>query len=223
MRAAPGPNARRDEPAMIVIGLVGRIGAGKSTVAALFAARGGVVVDADRLAHEALAEPAVVAAVVGRFGSDVLDEAGAVRRATLAERVFGGGAEHDRNRQALEAIIHPRVRSRIETLLAEQRAAERLDGRRRVVVLDVPLLVQAGLVAVCDRIVIVECDEAVRRARLTARGWTDAQRKARDGAWEAGYALPRGTGQTVSVVDASRDRAYTSLQVDGIWDELPGT
>lgn len=207
---------------MIVIGLVGRIGAGKSTVAAMFATLGAEVIDADRLAHEALGEPEVVAAVVARFGAGVLDAAGNVRRPALAERVFGPGPEHDANRRALEAIVHPRVRRRMDAALEACRQAERADGRRRVAVLDVPLLARSGWLEICDRIVIVECDEAVRRGRLAARGWSEPQREARDRAWESGSWPPRIPGKTPAVVDSSGDRAYTCRQVEGIWNDAVG-
>ncbi|MFM7413059.1 MAG: dephospho-CoA kinase, partial [Planctomycetota bacterium] len=77
---------------MIVIGLVGRIGAGKSTVARRFAEHGAAVVDADLLAHEALDEPGVVAAIAERFGTGVVEAAGRIDRSRLAREVFGPGA-----------------------------------------------------------------------------------------------------------------------------------
>jgi len=201
---------------MIVVGLVGRIGAGKSTVAGLFAARGAHPIDADALAHEVLAEPAVVAEVAARFGRGSID-ADRVRRAALADLVFGPSAAHAENLRALEAIVHPRVRRRIDALLADLAAAEKpVDPA--VVILDVPLLMQAGLAERCGWFVVVECEESVRRARLAARGWSAEQQAARERAWERGYAAPP-PGKS-SVVDASGPAAYTSEQVGRIWDRL---
>lgn len=205
---------------MIVIGLVGRIGAGKSTVARMFAAEGAAVFDADALAHEALAAPEVKAAVVDRFGPEVLDAAGGVSRAALAERVFGPAPGHAAALADLEAVVHPEVRRRIAAGLAALRAAEAADGRRRVAVLDVPLLVQAGWDAACDRLVVVECEERVRQARLAARGWSPAQIVARDRAWDRGGGLPPPVEKT-DAVDASADLAYTRFQVGRIWNSLP--
>jgi dephospho-CoA kinase len=195
---------------MVVIGLVGKIAAGKSTVAQAFADRGVEVIDADRLAHAALADPEAVARIVARFGADVLDGAGRVRRPVLAERVFGPTAGHDAALRDLEAIVHPLVRRRIEARLAEIGATER-GGRGTPVVLDVPLLMQAGWDRLCDRIVAVQCDEAVRQRRLEARGWPTAQRAARERAWERHYRPP--PAEKTVVVDASAELAYTAAQV----------
>jgi dephospho-CoA kinase len=196
---------------MIVIGLVGRIGAGKSTVAGMFAARGADVIDADALAHEALDEPAVRAALAARFGAEVVDAAGRVSRAALADRVFGATPGHAAALADLEAIVHPRVRRRME---------ERADGRRRVAVLDVPLLAQTGWDAACDRLVVVACDAAVRQARLAARGWRPEQIAARDRAWERAAALPTAAAEKTTTVDAAADPAYTEAMVGRIWESL---
>jgi len=206
---------------MIVIGLIGRIGAGKSTVAGLFAELGADVIDADALAHEVLAEPDVVRAIAARFGDAAVDGAGGVRRAVLAAAVFGESPAHAEALGALEAIVHPRVRRHIRAGLDAAAAAEASDGRRRVVVLDVPLLVQAGWGDLCDRLVTVGCDDTVRRRRLAARGWSSAQIAARDRAWERGY-VPAVPGPKTRSVDAGGDPAYTRLQVERVWSELHG-
>ena len=97
---------------MIVVGLVGKIAAGKSTVARRLAARGAHVIDADAVAHDALDDPEAKRAIVARFGGDVLDEAGRVRRPALAGRVFGPTPAHAAALADLEAIVHPLVRRR---------------------------------------------------------------------------------------------------------------
>lgn len=205
---------------MIVVGLVGRIGAGKSTVAQLLAARGATVVDADRIAHEVLDDPQAVRDVVARFGPGVLDGAGRVSRAAVAARVFGPRPDQAADLRVLEAIVHPLVRARIEALLAAERAAEAQSSSPRVVVLDVPLLMQAGWDDICDRLLHVECTEEVRQARLDSRGWPAAQREARERAWDRGY-RPPAPEKTVRV-DASGDPAYTAFHVGRIWDEISG-
>lgn len=201
---------------MIVIGLVGRIGAGKSTVARRFAEHGAVVVDADAMAHEALADPGVIAAVEQRFGVGILAADGRIDRSALARQVFGGTPAHEAALEALEAIVHPQVRRRVEAVLAAERERDRVVDGGTVVVLDVPLLVQAGWDVLCSRLVIVECEEGVRRARLAARGWSAEQIAARDRAWERGYRRPT-AGPGTWCVDASRDPAYTLAQVDEAW------
>lgn len=199
-----------------VIGLVGRIGAGKSTVARLLAARGARVVDADALAHAVLDEPEVIREVVAAFGDEVADGSGRLRRSEVAGRVFGADPSHAEALRILEAIVHPRVRSRIVTALAAGRAAGADDG---VVVLDVPLLVQAGWEDECDLLIDIACEDLVRHRRLEARGWTPAEIAARDQAWERRFVAPGGR-RPVLRVDTSGDPAYTQVQVDRIWDGL---
>lgn len=206
---------------MIIIGLVGRIGAGKSTVARRFAEHGATVVDADRHAHETLEDPQVIAEVSKGLGPGVIDARGRVDRAAVAGRVFGDTPEHAAALAALEAIVHPRVRRRLEAVLANEAARNLPGGREPAVVLDVPLLIQAGWDDLCTHLVVVECEDAVRRMRLAARGWSAEQIAARDRAWERAFHAPP-AGSTMWSVDASGDPAYTILQVDRIWQAMRG-
>ena len=112
-------------------------------------------------------------------------------------------------------------------LADEVRAGERKPGgRETVVVLDVPLLVRAGWAQVCDVVVRLECDEAVRRERLAQRNVSPEQQAAREAAWrgtaaDAPAAFPPGIPtQKVATVDTSGDLEYTFLQVDRIWSEI---
>ena len=202
---------------MIVIGLVGRIGAGKSTVARRFAELGATVIDADRIAHDVLAEESVVAALRDRFGPGVLDPQGRITRRWIAERVFGPGPDSARELAWLEALVHPRVHRRIATALE----ACRREGVG-VAVLDVPLLLQAGWAHTCTRIVVVECPDAIRRSRLAARGWSAEEQEARETAWNRRYSADDLPAAKTTTVDTSGDLAYTRAQVDSIWSQLPG-
>jgi len=197
---------------MTVIGLVGRIAAGKSTVARAFRDRGAAIIDADQIAHAVLADPAVIGELADRFGAAVLDEAGQVSRPALARLVFGLTPAHEAALADLEAIVHPRIRERIEAGLAAEGGTAATPGG--VVVLDVPLLMQGGWDRRCDRIVQVECDEAIRQRRLDRRGWSADQRAARERAWQRNYRPP--PPEKTVVVDASSDPSYTSLQVETV-------
>ena len=207
---------------MIIIGLIGRIGAGKSTVARRFAAHGGHVIDADRIAHQVLEEPAVIQQIADRFGADVLDADGRIRRRAVADRVFGPTQDHARELEWLEAIVHPLVRQRIAAELAAVRAREGGHDGDAVVVLDVPLLVQAGWADLCDRLVVVTCADEIRRQRLAARHWSRAEQEAREAAWNRKYAASGLPEEKISTVDASGDLTYTLRQVDLIWSGLSG-
>lgn len=202
---------------MITIGLQGRMAAGKSTVARRFGELGGHVIDADALAHEVLDEADAKAAIGARFGAEVLTE-GRVDRARLAALVFGTTPAHAAALADLEAIVHPPVRRRIEGEI--DRLRREAGGPRPVIVLDVPLLLQAGWAGLCDRLILVECDEAERERRMAARSWTAAEREAREAAWGRRYpadGLPPGKTTTV---DTSRNLAYTLEQVDAFWSSL---
>ncbi len=148
-----------------VIGILGGIGSGKSTVARQFGGLGCAVIDADAIAHEVLQQPGVVAAVKGRFGADVLDAAGRVDRGALAERVFDRADDV----AFLNALVHPRVLKRCEDLIEHCRADDRVAG----VVLDMPLLLEAGWEKKCDFLIFVECDEEKRLERMLKKGKID--------------------------------------------------
>lgn len=212
---------------MITIGIIGRIGAGKSTVARCFAERGARVIDADAIAHDVLEEPEAKAAIVARFGAGALAGGGRVDRGFLATRVFGPSPTHAAALADLEAIVHPRVHLRIEEALAAVRQAEdRSGGTDTLVVLDVPLLERAGWDALCDAVIVAECEDGVRRERLARRGVSAAQQAAREAAWESSRPgrSPEGSSpqgrKNAFTVDTSGDLSYTKFQVDRIVDAL---
>ena len=148
------------------IGLTGGIASGKSALEKAFAKQGVVVADADQLAREvvALGEPAL-AAVVERFGRDVLQADGQLDRAALRVRVFGDPDQ----RRALEAILHPAIRARLEAIC---RAAP-----GPYAIATVPLLTEGGGRAAypwLHRILVVDTPAAVQKARLMQRDGIDA-------------------------------------------------
>lgn len=143
---------------MLVVGLTGNIAAGKSAVAARLAAQGVPVVDADRLAREAVAPGApALAAIAARWGPGVLAADGTLDRAALRRIVFADPAE----RRALDAIVHPEVGRLRDAAVAAHRARG-----EPLVVCDIPLLFEAGLEGTVDRIVLVDAPADVRRARI---------------------------------------------------------
>lgn len=169
--APPPPlSAPPEAAAPPVIGIVGGIASGKSAVAAAFGEQGCEVIDADKLAHAALTEPAILDAIAARWPSVIEGEGAqrAVQRKALGEIVF---ADPDALEQ-LEALVHPRVREQI----IERLQAAAVAGRPAV--LDVPLLIEGPLAELCDAIVLVETSVATRAARAAARGW-DADELAR--------------------------------------------
>ncbi len=152
---------------MIILGLTGGIASGKSFAGRLLAERGAVVLDADHHAHAVLGEPAVLEALVERWGNTILAEDGALRRSEVAKRVFGDSPEAIAERRFLEGLVHPRVRERLKAELAN--AAQRGVS---VAVLDIPLLFEAGWADECDAVLFVETPLEIRRQRAAVRGWS---------------------------------------------------
>ena len=141
------------------IGLTGGIGSGKTTVANLFGELGASLVDTDAIAHALTApEGMAIAPIREHFGDEFIDARGAMDRNRMREHVFG----HPAARHALEAILHPLIRS--ETL----RQAELATGP--YVIFVVPLLVESGTWAErASRILVVDCPEEVQVARVMQR------------------------------------------------------
>lgn len=149
----------------LVVGLLGGIGAGKSTVAQLLVERGAAEIDSDRLNSEELAEPEVVQTLVDWWGEGVIEDSGGVNRRAVANRVFGSDAE----RRKLEAFLHPRIGRRRARLLARYHQ----DPDCRLIVLNSPLLLEAGLDGLCDTLVFVACERKRRLERVVrTRGWS---------------------------------------------------
>ncbi len=143
----------------MLIALTGGIGSGKTTVAARWVKLGAHEIDADILAREVV-EPSSegLAAVVERFGKEILLADGSLDRGALAKVAFAD----DQSRKDLEAILHPRI---------QRLAAERVKGLGGVIVYTIPLLAETNSKLEFDRVVTVSCDEAVRIDRLvTLRG-----------------------------------------------------
>jgi dephospho-CoA kinase len=158
-----------------VIGLIGAIGAGKSAVARCLATRGGFVVDADALGHEALRRPEIIRAIVGRFGSSVQKPDGSLDRRAIAKIVFADA----RQRSTLEGLVFPYIERRCREEIARGKAS----SAAHFIVLDAAVLLEAGWNTVVDRIVYVDAPRETRIARLVARSaWTEQDLTAREAA-----------------------------------------
>ena len=143
---------------MLLVGLTGNIAAGKSTVARQFTALGAALVDADRLAREAVRpHTPALEAIVSRWGRAVLTPDGHLDRPALRQLVF----EHPEELEALNGIVHPEVARLRDEALADAR------GRgERVVVCDVPLLFERDLAGDYDVVVLVDAPRELRLERL---------------------------------------------------------
>ncbi|MFV0318435.1 MAG: dephospho-CoA kinase [Microthrixaceae bacterium] len=191
---------------MLLVGLTGGIGSGKSTVGRALVERGAVLVDADAIVHR-LQSPgtAVFAEMVQRFGEGIVADDGTLDRAAVAEIVF-----NDADALAdLGKIVHPKVHEEIERQVAAQ------DGTDNVVVLDIPLLAETGRPGLVGTIVVdLDPDEAVRRLVLY-RDFDEADARARIGA-QAGRSERLEVADFV--VDNSGSPEDLDAEMDRLWD-----
>ena len=190
-----------------VIGLTGNIATGKSVVAQMLADRGAEAIDADRVAH-ALMRPGTLAhaAIVERFGAQVLRDDGGIDRARLGSQVFS-------DPQALadlERILHPAVIREVELRIEETSAA--------VVVVEAIKLIEAGMAETCDAIWVTICpaEERVRRL-VEERGMSRADARQRVAAQPP---QSKKVAHADVVIDTEGTLASTRAQVEAAWHRL---
>lgn len=193
---------------MIVVGLTGGIGAGKSTVSALLAERGAVIVDADQIARDLQAPGSpVLDSMAERFGAHIIDDDGTLDRAAVAAIVFSDkGALDD-----LNGIVHPAMHDEIQRQIDEHRDTE------RVVVLDFPLLGENPRRGLSATIVVdVPVDVAIERL-VEQRGMGEDDARARIGSQ---ISRDERLATATHVVDNGGDFDALATRVDELWTEL---
>jgi len=148
----------------MIVGILGGIASGKSTVTQMLVELGAEALDADRMAHEVLETPDTRKMLVKWLGRKILRTDGTVDREAIAERVFSRPKDLER----LENIVHPAVIQRIEEKIREFQGKGTEKG---LLVLDVPLLVSTSLKGRCSAFIYVDVPWEVRRRRVETRGW----------------------------------------------------
>jgi dephospho-CoA kinase len=191
---------------MLVVGLTGGIGAGKSLVARNFSDFGAVVVDADHLARIAIQKGSSgFAEVVARFGDSILKN-GDIDRKSLADIVFKDSSA----RADLEAITHPRIRALFK------QAVEAL-GPHDILIYEIPLLVETSAGDNFDFIVTVEAPLEIRKKRLQERGMKSSDIEQRIGA----QAPEQGRVQVAhAVITNDGDEDHLLRSVENLWEDL---
>ena len=193
-----------------VIGIVGGVGAGKSTVAAEFAAMGCLLVDCDAIGHSLLAEESVRERLRRRWGKAVFRPDGGVDRPALAERVF----RRPEDLKELNRIMHPMIRDRIEESI--RRANE--DPSVPAVAIDAAVLFEAGWDDLCSHRVFVQAPEADRLRRIrTTRGWDTETWRVRE---NSQFSLDRKARNCDYTIDNSSSASYLTEQVRGIFHRI---
>ena len=191
---------------MLLLGLTGGIGSGKSTVSAEFARRGAVVIDADLVVRE-LQSPggAVLSAMVEHFGETILAADGTLNRQAVADVVFNDPEEL----KALNAIVHPKVGEEIDRRIDAERDTE------NVVILDVPLLVESKAYET-EGIIVVDTDPEIAVQRLVEfRGFNADDARARM-KLQATRDERRAVAAFIVPNDGSQEELMT--RIDECWD-----
>ena len=206
-----------------IIGILGGIASGKSTVAAEFAKLGCKVIDADEIAHELLEKKTVKEKIVGLFGQAVLDSAGKIDRKKLADIVFAdrrgrpmclpGATTSDCPYEKLNSIIHPLVLERVEELIEQYSRQNQV----KAIVLDIPLLVEVGWTERCDKLVFVDCREKIRADRAKKMGFDKKQLKIRE---NFQISLDSKAGLTDNTIENNSDFPALVRQVAGFFSNI---
>jgi dephospho-CoA kinase len=194
---------------VLLVGLTGGIGSGKSTVARLLERRGAAVIDADQLAREAVAKGTPgFDRVVEAFGQDVVRPDGDLDRSALASRIFSDPVQ----KATLEAIVHPEVARRFGDQVDTFRVTD------RIVVYVTPLLVELGLAPAFDVVVVVTASPHLRVSRVASdRGLSPDEVRGR----LAVQATDEQRAEVASVlIDNDGSLADLEPQVDRLWNDL---
>ncbi len=192
-----------------VIGILGGIGSGKSTVAAEFAKLGCKVIDADKIAHELLDSKSVKEKIVGLFGKAVLGSSGRIEHKKLAGVVFTS-----RDKLAsLNRVIHPLVLARAEELIEQHNRQNQV----KAIVLDMPLLVEVGWNRRCDRLIFVDCEQKIRAERAKKKGFDKKQIKIRE---NFQISLDNKANLADNTIENNSDFSAIAKQVTGIFSYI---
>ncbi|WP_124726955.1 dephospho-CoA kinase [Staphylospora marina] len=195
----------------MILGLTGGIATGKSTVSAMFRARGAAVVDADLVAREVV-EPGSegLRKVVNRFGKEMLDERGGLNRRALGDLVF----RNPDARKDLNRILHPLIIGEMRSKTTAIREAE----PERVIIWDVPLLIEENLTQFVEKVIVVYVPEELQKIRLMDRnGWSAEEAEARI---RAQLSIEIKKQMADYVIDNSGTLSETERQVDQLWKSL---
>jgi dephospho-CoA kinase len=191
---------------LIILGLTGSIGMGKSTVGAMFAKRGIPLINADEIVHELYAGRAAPL-IEAAFPGTVAD--GRVDREILSGRVLDDNAAMKR----LEAIVHPLVAEERENFVETNRLAG-----RALIILDIPLLFETGGESAVDKVLVVSCDPHLQRERVLSRPGMTARKFEAIVSRQVPDAEKRARADFV--IDTSGSFAETELQVDSLLSML---
>jgi dephospho-CoA kinase len=192
-----------------VIGILGGIGSGKSTIAAEFAKLGCKVIDADKIAHELLDESSIKEKLLDFFGRSILDSSGKIDPRKLAEIVF----TDQKKIVSLNSIIHPLVLQRTQELIELYKNQNQV----KAIVLDMPLLVEVGWHKRCDKLIFVKCEQKLRLERAKKLGFDENHVKIRE---NFQISLDNKASLADNTIENNSDLSAIANQVTGIFSYI---
>lgn len=197
---------------MPVVGILGGIGSGKSSVVRQVCGFRLQVIDADSIGHEQLRSPEIQAQIRTHFGADVFADDGTVDRSELARRVFGQEPHHEAARKQLNSILHPAIRREIHLQIdAASREAD-------AVVLDAALLLEGGWDATCHWLIFIDTPQQIREQRVQQnRGWSAAELARRE-ATQMSIDIKKSRADFV--VDNSGSLTHAAHQMQQVFDSI---
>lgn len=192
-------------PGLRILGVMGGVGSGKSTAARILAAKiPAEILDADALVADLLATEAMIQAVENRLGPGLLAANGSLNRNKLGEKVFSDSQA----KAELEGILHPPVREAIFQALSQSEDS----GKAVWVILDVPLLLEGGLIKICDFSFFVEVAEKTRARRAMDRhGWNEETWQFREKS-QSSMADKKAAADAILANDADPDALTQAIQ-----------
>jgi len=166
---AQGEGSKKAAFPRLVVGLTGGFGTGKSSVAQFFRKFGAEVLDADKISHDALKKGSPVFDQVVELFSDACEKNGKkLNRDKIAEDVF----TDPQKRKQLEALIHPYVYEKLKDKIES--------SDRNIILVEIPLLFEAGFQTLCDKVLVVQCNFSVKEKRLNRKRFTTEEIRARE-------------------------------------------
>ena len=205
------------KPQVPIVGLIGGIAAGKSVAANLLQNKGAQRIDADRIGHDVLRRTEIRTELARMFGTDILDPLGHIRRGELGKLVFGCDPAMVANRRRLEALVHPIICEEV-TRQIEQTLSQ--PDPPPAIVLDAPLLVEAGWVGLCNEVLFIDASDQTRFARAAQRGWTEAVFREREGSQ---FPIQQKLASATMVVRNDSTLENLAEQIDSIWKRIVST
>ncbi len=192
----------------MIIGIIGGVGAGKSVVTRGIATQAhATVINADEVAHGVLRLRQIREQVETLLGPSVLDGTGELDRPSIAKAVFGDSEAQIANRKALEAIVHPEVRRQIKEQIAQLQANDPACW----ILLDIPLLLESGWDAACDRVLYVDTPDELRMSIALKRGWAREDWERRE-ASQLSLSEKRGSATDILVNDGSLEQLEIKIR-----------